>query len=289
MKKTIYRVIYLPIYALIYVFSLVPLKILYFISEFLYFLMYYVIGYRRSIVIQNLSRAFPERQYGEIKDLCKQFYRSFAQWLAEIIKLFSVPLPELKQQVELINFDFVKRCLDENRNVVAGMGHFGNWEMLSILPQLLDADVVSVYKPMRNKIVDRILHKVRSRFGMRMVASHQVVRQMLTGGKGSSLYLFVADQCPPHSDTSGLVKFLNQPTRILPGIERLSKATDAAVVYLFMKRTRRGYYSIECIPICEHPKQAAEISITDSYRELLEYNVRATPDNWLWTHKRWKR
>jgi KDO2-lipid IV(A) lauroyltransferase len=282
-------ILYAPLYSLAYFFSLLPLAILYRIAGVLYVLAYHVFGYRREVVIQNLSRAFPEREYMEIKALSKGFYRSFTDWMAEIVKLFSISQVQLERQVELTNVEFIHKCIGEGRNVIAGMGHFGNWEMLSILPRLLDLEVVSVYKPMRNRVMDKILYKLRSRFGMRLISSPQVVRHMLQNKHNPSLYLFIADQCPAVADQSERVLFLNQSTNMLPGIEKLAKAGNSAVVYFFMKRTGRGTYHIECIPICEFPQEAAEVSITTSYKELLEYNIMVNPDNWLWTHKRWKR
>ena len=276
------------LYAVMYVVSLLPMSILYKISGVLYWLMCRVFSYRKEIVIQNLSRAFPGKRYNEIHALAREFYHSFCDSLAEVLKSVSIPARHQREKFLLIGGEMIERHLEEGRHVIAGLGHCGNWEILNILPTVLHGNVSTVYKPLSTRCIDRFFLKVRSRFGMKMVSHRSVARHFIYEST-PSLYLLLAAQCPRAMKGTLLFDFLHQPTRVFPGIERLAHAINAVVVYLHVTKMSRGKYRVECKEICLDPRATAETEITGAYLHHLEENIVEDPSGWLWSHKRWKR
>jgi KDO2-lipid IV(A) lauroyltransferase len=265
------------------------MRVLYGISGLLYVLIFHVFSYRKRVVIQNLSRSFPEKRYDEIAAITRDFYRSFCYSLVEILKSASIPARLQQEKVELVGREVIESYLKQGRPVIASMGHCGNWELLNVLPVMLSANVNTVYKPLSTRCVDRLFLKIRSRFGMNMIPRQVVARHLVANKENPSVYLFLADQCP--RGEKGVIRcdFLHQETRVFPGIERLARATGAVVVYLHVTRISRGKYRVECKDLCLDPARAVETGITDAYTRLLEENIREDPGGWLWSHKRWKR
>jgi KDO2-lipid IV(A) lauroyltransferase len=240
-------------------------------------------------VIQNLSRSFPEKRYGEIELIMKGFYRSFCDNCAEILKSVSIPARRQKEKIVLTDFDMIERRIRQGQHVIASMGHCGNWEILNVLPLLLNVNIHAVYKPLKTQCVDRLLLKIRSRFGINLIPDRSVVRHLVSNRERPSLYFFIADQCPVIADEAYRFDFLHQNTGVFPGIEKLAGLTRAGVVYIHVIRISRGIYRIECKEISLRSESPAKTEITRNYIRHLEQNIRKSPSDWLWSHKRWKR
>lgn len=289
MKKIIDETIYQFVYILIRIVGLLPMQVLYALSTFAFIQIYYLFPYRRKVVIQNISRSFPEKRYGEVGEISRQFYRSFIDYFAEIIKATSSPAGDMRKRIEFENFELVTRHTAEGKNVIACMGHCGNWEMMSILPLEVSVHTHAVYQPLSSLSIDKLMRKIRSRFGMRLIPAQSVVRHILSNKANPSLYLFLADQCPVHLDERFRFPFLNQITYSFPGAEKLARSTGSAVVYIHVMQTSRGCYRMTCLPLCDDALLTSETEITHRYVNLLEENIQERPHGWLWTHKRWKR
>lgn len=289
MKKIIDEVAYRSLYCTAYVFSLLPMSVLYSFSEIAYVFTYHIFAYRKSVVIQNLSRSFPEMRYVEIQKISRRFYRAFMHHFMEMLKSVSIHPEVLKRKVELVGFEAVGNYLAQGKNVIACVGHCGNWEMLNILPSMTTFDTYAVYKPLRNKVLDRISKRFRSRFGVKLIPAKSVTRHILSGQNDPSLYLFLADQCPGQVDEKYSMTFLNQATSMFPGVEKLAKASNAVVVYINILQLVRGSYKMESILICERSGEVEKTNIIKMYANALEANIKEEPYSWLWTHKRWKR
>lgn len=289
MKQTLQAFGYRSVYGLIYVASKIPMSTLYSIASFAYFLVYKVIGYRKEIVIQNLARSFPEKRYNEICGIVKKFYVSFADYFAEIIKNVSVPVEVLEKRIVFENLDLIDRHVNEGRNVIACMGHCGNWEMLNFMPYKLNHSIYAVYKPLRSGMMNRLMIKIRGRFGMKLIPDRSVIRHMLTQQLSPSVYLFLADQCPRITEDKYKFELLNQQTYVFSGMEKLARMSRSAVIYLHITQPTKGHYTVRCMPVCEAAELAQETAITQQYVNLLTNNIKEAPYGWLWTHKRWKR
>jgi KDO2-lipid IV(A) lauroyltransferase len=288
MKPLLNKLGYYAVYGGIFAIGMLPLPVLYFVSDLACFFICRVAGYRRSVVVQNLSRAFPEKKYSEIYGIHRAFYHAFAGYFAEMAKMFTASARQMEQRVHFKNTHIIDEYTRKGKNVIVALGHCGNWEVLNATPLALQSDVFAAYKPLRNKIFDRLMIRMRSRYGVKPVPSDKVAKQILDKATPSAAYLFLADQCPETVTDENRCIFLHQPTGMYRGIEKLAKKTDASVVFFHIVQQKRGFYQIECVPICENGR-TDEIDILSAYIVLLEKNIREKPQGWLWSHKRWKR
>lgn len=265
------------------------MKVLYKISDFLYLIACEILRYRRQVVVQNISRAFPQKKYDEIHLIEQKFYRNFTDTFVEVIKSFSISSIEQNEKLEIRGFEFVKEQIKKGNNVIACLGHCGNWEILNCLPTKIGIDVYAVYKPLKTSIINRIMLYERSRFGMNLISSASITKHILSNKGKTSFYLLIADQSPSSQNKKFQMNFLHQDTFIYPGPEKLAKATSSAVVYIKLIKTQRGHYLAECLPVCENANKIQSVEITKKYVELLEQNIEQDTSCWLWTHKRWKK
>ncbi|MFT4071984.1 MAG: lysophospholipid acyltransferase family protein [Dysgonamonadaceae bacterium] len=289
MRKFVSAFICSFIYGIVYLISLLPMPVLYKISDTLYILLFYFIPYRKAVVVQNLSRSFSDMNYREIESTMKRFYRSFCDNLVEILKSISISPVQQANKITLVNFDIVRKQIAAQTTVIASMGHCGNWEIVSILPYMLNLNCYAVYKPLRGKIVDYLFLKIRSRFGMQLIPAKSVARHLIMNQDIASIYFFLADQCPKNIDKEYQFDFLHQVTGAFAGIEKLACSTHSAVVYIHVTKLSRGKYQLECKDINVEPELLDKKAVTARYIQLLERNIQEQPSGWLWTHKRWKR
>lgn len=277
------------LYIATYLVSLLPMWILYKISNVLYILLFYLVPYRKTIVVQNLSRSFPDKSYQEVECIMKSFYHLFCDNLVEILKNISISPTKQANKIQLVNFDIVKKQIVLGKSVIVSMGHCGNWEILNILPFILKVNSYAIYKPLNMKPINQLFLRLRSRFGMQLIPVKSVVRHFISNKNNPSVYFFLADQCPKVVDRKYQFDFLHQATSVFSGIEKLARSTNSAVVYMHVIKMSRGIYRIECKNISANLEYTDKIDITHLYIQLLERNIQEQPHGWLWTHKRWKR
>ncbi|MDR1202154.1 MAG: lysophospholipid acyltransferase family protein [Tannerellaceae bacterium] len=289
MKKILSIIAYKGSYGVLYSVSLMPMSVLYGFSSFLYVLTYYIFGYRKSVVMQNISRSFPEKRYDEVNDMVKKFYLCFAANFAEIIKSISTSPQKFDKKLTFVNLELIDNLIRSGKNVVVSMGHCGNWELLNFLSYKLSHDMYAVYKPLRSGTANLLMIKLRSRFGMKLISNKSIARHMLKKEASPSIYYFLADQCPRIIEDKYRFEFLHQTTFFFSGMEKLARISDSAVVYLHITQTSKGNYKIICKSLCTEPMTFKEGEITQKYIDLLTENINEEPHRWLWSHKRWKR
>jgi len=263
--------------------------VLYIVGHFIFFLLYYVVGYRRDVVTQNISRSFPFKKYKEVKAVSKQFYKNLANYFVEILKSISAPLAFYQEKITFVNFEPIQTFINEGKTILAGMGHMTNWEVLNILPQKENIPATAVYKTQSSPGMDALMKKIRSRFGMQLVTSNDIAKRLLSKEDTNRLFIFIADQSPMYSNEEEKIVFLNQKTQMFNGLEKLALRVDAEVVYLRMTQNKKAHYTVECIYLGNAQTLNAKGAITDAYSSCLEQNIIDQPSAWLWTHKRWKR
>ncbi|WP_400260957.1 lysophospholipid acyltransferase family protein [Sphingobacterium sp. SG20118] len=289
LKQTLRFFTYRIGYTAIYTISLLPMSFLYAMASFTFFVAYYLVGYRKEVAIQNIARSFPEKHYGEIHAIVKKFYTCFVAYFAEMIKGVSVPAETLDKKIVFENLELVDLYIKSGRNVIAAIGHCGNWEMLNLLPHKVHYDVYAVYKPLSSRVVNSLMVQLRSRFGMKLIRDQAVTRYILSNISSPALYLFIADQYPKIKDEAYRFTLLNQETYFFSGMEKLARTSDAAVIYLHITQLAKGNYKVSCVPINAKAASTKVGEITQKYVELLTENIKEEPYGWLWTHKRWKR
>jgi len=289
MKQALQIIAYRSVYGVAYAVSLTPMVFLYAMASLAFFLAYHIIGYRKAVVIQNISRSFPDMKYGEIRCNVKKFYACFTAYFAEMLKSISAPAEVLDKNIFFENLELIDKHVNNGRNVIACLGHCGNWEVLNFMPYKLRHDMYAVYKPLRSGVINKLMIKLRSRFGMKLIPDKSVIRHILTQKSSAAVYLFLADQCPRIKEDKYKFNLLNQETYIFSGMEKLARKSSSAVIYLHITQLSKGNYKITCIPVCSEAESMNEGEITRKYVDLLTENIKEEPYGWLWTHKRWKR
>lgn len=287
-KQALQAVAFRALYAVAYAGSLLPMTFLYAVGSFIFFVAYYITGYRKEVVIQNIARSFPDKRYGEIHAIVKKFYACFAAYLAEITKAVSTPSEVLDEKILFENLELINQYLNSGRNVIACLGHCGNWEVLNFMPYKLSHNVYAVYQPLRSGIINRLMIKIRSRFGMKLIREKAIIRHILTQKSSPAVYLFLADQSPRIKNDKFKFNFLNQETFVSSGMEKLARISGSAVIYLHITQLSKGKYKVACKPICSEAVSMNVGEITRKFFDLLTENIIEEPYGWLWTHKRWK-
>lgn len=289
------KITYYIAYALWYLLSLLPLWLLYFVSDLLFFPTYYLARYRRKIVRRNLTGSFPEKDLKEIVRIEKRFYHFFCDYIVETIKLFSISEEQMKRRMVFKGVDHIVSAMEkEDKNFCfVYLGHYCNWEWIASLPYWCPDDVKcgQIYHPLYNKAFDRLFLRLRNQFGGECIAMKETLRRIIEmkRAKQKCIIGFISDQAPKWNSIHHWCDFLHRETPVFIGTERIGKQVDALIYYADVKRTRRGYYLCEFKPLTHRPKEVPDYELTDRFTHLLEEMIKERPDFWLWSHKRWKR
>jgi KDO2-lipid IV(A) lauroyltransferase len=273
-----------------YTLSLLPLGVLYLISDFLYFLIYNVAAYRKRIVLENISGSFPEKSSEEVKAISKQFYKHFTDSMVESIKLLSISPEQLKKRYIHKNADELNRYFDKKKNVILYMGHYGNWEWNALLPLVLKFKVLTFYQTLSSSLFDDLIKQARERFGITASESEKGFKTMLSywKNKENTCTMMVGDQSPHIGRDRHWVKFLNRDTAFLTGADRIAQKFEHVIVFLKVKKIKRGYYENEFIFLEENSKTLPPGKIIEKFALELEKMITEDPGLWLWSHRRWK-
>lgn len=286
--------LYHAVYAVWYAVSLLPLEVLYILSDGLYIIVYYLARYRRPLVRKNLTRSFPDKTQEEIVRIEKDFYSWFCDYLVESVKLLSISRGEMKRRLVFSGAERVKQSLREGKSCAVYLGHYCNWEWVTSLPLAMegeDAQCGQIYHALENKAFDRLFLKLRSRFGAESIPMADTLRKILEyRNSGRKIVIgFIADQVPMWNNIHYWTDFLHQDTPVLTGTERIARKCGFDVYYLELKRLRRGYYTAEFKLITSNVATTRDYEITERYFRLLEDTINTAPAHWLWSHNRWKR
>lgn len=289
------KIIYPIVHAFFYVLSLLPFWALYGISNGLYYLVYYVIRYRRRMVRQNITSSFPEKDEKEIKSIEKGFYRFLCDYFMETIKLLSVSEKTFLKHIEFRGVEGIEQCFDKGQHCALLAGHYCNWEYLTTmkLPFKRHKDFVMgvIYHPLSSKVFDRLFIDIRQHFYGTCVPKQDILRQLLTLRRENrmSLFGYAGDQSPKWTNIHLWLPFLNHDTPVFTGGERIMRKMNNAVFYVDMERPRRGYYVVNLKQIPTPWDEMEEFALTREFFKMLEETVRREPRYYLWSHNRWKR
>lgn len=275
--------------SVVHLVSLLPFPVLYLFSDFLFVILFHVLGYRRKVVQENLRNAFPEMTDAERRNIERKYFRYLSDLIVESVKMKSMSREEMLRRFRFKNFGEVEPFFRENRPVIAVTAHYGNWEWGSPSLSLMNPHPsLVVYKPQTDKNFETLINGMRSRFGAIMVPMKLTLRKVLEYKNKPHMLVLVGDQTPPREESQFFTEFLNQPTAIFLGIEKIAKLTGSPVVYFHIDRVRRGYYEATLKTLFGSPKETAEHEITRTHTRELERIIRQKPELWLWSHKRWK-
>ena len=287
------KLLYYIVFAVWYVFSLLPLRILYVLSDLLFWLLYAVVGYRKAVIRKNLKESFPEKSEEELRKVERGFYRFFCDYLVETIKMMTISKENIRRRLTFKGTELVDEIVESGQSCAVYLGHLGNWEWVTSLPLWVTpkAQCGQIYHPLENKEFDRLFLYSRQRLGAKCIAMQDTLREILNYRKENQPVVigYISDQVPFWTNIHHWVDFLHHDTPVLTGTERIARKVNHAVFFLDVHRVRRGYYEAEFKLITREPQKMDEFEITDIYFKLLEESIRRAPEFWLWSHNRWKR
>ena len=272
--------------------SYIPFRMLYILSDGLFYPLYYLVRYRRRIVRKNLTESFPEKSLPEIRQIEKKFYHFFIDMMLESCKLASISSQELKHRMQFTNTEAVNSMLRQGKSISIYIGHYGNWEWVSSMPLWLEKSAIGIqiYHKLRNKNMERLMLHIRERMGgicVEMYKTARYITELATHHK-VCIIGFIADQSPKKREVHHFLPFLHHKTPVLTGSEKITKHYGFESFYLNVKRIRRGYYEAAFIRLHDHPQSLPDFELTALYFQQLEQTILQQPELYLWTHKRFK-
>jgi Kdo2-lipid IVA lauroyltransferase/acyltransferase len=279
---------YYIVYGFFYLLSLLPMRILYFISDGIYLLVYYGLGYRKEVVMKNLELAFPEKSNEERVKIAKQFYHNLLDSFIETIKLVSASRRFLEKRVTA-NWEVLEPIYKTGRSCQLHLGHTFNWEWgHHVLNSHTKYQVLVVYMPLSNSVMEKLMYKLRVRYGNKFIAARDMSKAM-ESFKGTNYLLgLVADQSPGNLNNAYWMNFFGRPTGFVSGPEKGARAGNLPVLFTYIVKPKRGYYRGFLEVVCEDPSLLKEGELTLLYARYMEKVIRANPEMWLWSHRRWK-
>ena len=280
---------YFIIYGFLYLISLLPFTVLHFFSDGIYFFLYYVFGYRKAIVMSNLKIAFPDKSENERKKIAKQFYHNLTDTFMEIIKLISMSDKTFDKRCKG-DFSIITELIKNGKNVQLHAGHQFNWEFGSLLMSKIIKTIptYAIYMPIKNTAVERLFLKIREKYGTIFIKATEFREKRDQIFSERFVFFLAADQNPGKPATAYWLNYFGKPAPFITGPEVGGIKNNAAVVFVRSKIIKRGHYVLESTLYCENAAETLPGEITEAFRNFLEKIVKEEPDNYLWTHRRWK-
>jgi len=282
--------IYILVYPLIWFISILPFRILYFISDGIYVLIYYVIGYRKKIVLYNLKLAFPEKSTKELIKIRKKFYHHFVDVFMEMIKSFTVPKKEVYKRYKFTNIDFFTELYKDGKSVILMGAHYANWEWIMSLDSFVDYKGYAAFTKVNNPYFNRKVLKSRAKFGTNLVQTSKILSEIYNNKKNNiqAMYGLLSDQSPQLKKTFYWNEFLGVKVPIHTGGEMLAKKYDLNIVFMDVKKIKRGHYETTFSLITDNTRKYPNYQLTDIFLEKVEQQIKTNPEFYFWTHKRFK-
>jgi Kdo2-lipid IVA lauroyltransferase/acyltransferase len=281
---------YYIFYGINWIITLLPLPVLYIFSDLLYLVLYYVISYRRKVVADNLKNSFPEKTEEERKSIEKKFYRHLADLIIETFKSTHMSKTNQRKRFTYSNLEIIDKLREEKRDIIAVMGHYNNWEWPTLLPYYLKYKTIIIFKPLQNKYFNSFINNHRSEYGIVLTPTSQVIREIIKYKINhiNTLSVFISDQIPAKGDIKYWTTFLNQDTAVFTGAGKIASKYDMAIVFFHVQKIKRGYYNLDIELLFDHTAGLSEDEITEKHVRRLEEIIREKPENWIWSHRRWK-
>lgn len=278
-------------YPLLWLISILPMRVLYFLSDIIFVFVYYLVGYRKKVVRHNLHLSFPDKSEEELRRIEKRAMQHFVDQFMELIKSFTISEKELEKRMSVINPELPDAYYPEQKSLVFLSGHYANWEWVTcIVKKGLRHELSVVYKKLKNKYFDRLIKRSRNKFGVKVVPTKEFYPEILTDLKSNKIgaYGFLADQSPKKELIKYWGNFMGIEIPVIIGPETIARKLNLPVFYFKTERLKRGFYQSTFVMLEENPKQAAPYEITNKYMSELEKQIRKNPEFYFWTHKRFK-
>ncbi len=280
------KIILSPIWAL----TLLPLPVLFLFSDFIFYILYYVLKYRRKTVMTNLAKSFPNKTAKELKIIARKFYAHLSDYFIESIYLTNMSLKEANKRFKYKNPELLHDLYAKNQDVILMTSHYGNWEWAANLWHHIPYNFYGVYKQLTNDLFDKYFIHMREKYGSIAVHHKKTLKTIIKCKRNDdrfALYL-IGDQRPIREDLDYWTRFLNQDTPFITGVEKLSRKFNLAVIFMNITKLRRGQYEVKFELLTEKPSTEKDYGIINKYAKAVEKQINKQPEYWLWSHKRWK-
>ena len=272
----------------IYLISLLPFWLMYRLSDFFFVVLYYGLSYRKKVVLTNLRNSFPEKSEQEIQAIARRFYRYFCDLILETLKSLTISPQQVKKRLTFEGLEVLAQYYEKKQSVILILGHLGNWELAGARFAVEPIhQLFVIYRPLKNKYFDRLVYHMRTRLGNKLYPMKGTFKGMVGNRKEVTATAFIADQTPS-PDNAFWLNFLHQDTPVFLGTERIAQKFNYPIIYTSVKRPKRGHYRIGMELLFDNPKDTAEHEISITHTKRLEKDIKAQPEIWLWTHRRWK-
>ena len=283
-------IIYILVFPLIWLISILPFRLLYLFSDFLYVLLYYVIGYRKEVVFNNLKLSFPDKSDDELKAIRKKFYHHFVDVFMEMIKSFTISEKEMSKRYQFPNLEVFHDLYKNGKSTILVGAHYANWEWIMCLNNQVSYKGYAAYTKISNKYFNNSILKSRSKFGVNLITTSKVVKEVEANCKNNvqAMYGLLSDQSPQLKKTYYWSNFFGVKVPIHTGAEMLTKKYDMNLVFMKTKKIKRGFYETSFEVITDEPKKYADYKLTDIFLDKVEKQVKNDPAYYFWTHKRFK-
>lgn len=281
--------VFILAYPLLWLISILPYRLFYLFSDFVFFLVYHVIGYRKKVVRDNLELVFPEKSSEEIYRIQKEFFKHMCDMFLEMVKTMNLSNEDIKKRYHIINVDLIRE-IEKEKSILVPCSHFANWEWNVSLNLYVKSKGYAVYQKVANKYFDKLVKDFRSKWNTTLITTHETVKTVVRNHKEgiTAIYGMVSDQSPMVVHAHYWDKFMGITVPVYIGTETLARKMDLAVVFLKVSKVKRGYYQAEFIPITLSAKETEPTEITKKFIALTEEQIQEKPEHYLWTHKRWK-
>ena len=275
------------VYPLLYLLASLPFRALYKASDLLYYV-FWISGYRKKVVLENLKNSFPEKTEAQIKAIAKEYFHYLCDLTLETFKTLKMTDQEAREQSTFVEQEWLTQYYKEKQSILIVMGHYGNWEWAGPSFTLhTNFQLVVIYRPLSNPYFEKMMSGMRTKFGTRIIPVKNTLRDLVANRGNLTATAFLADQ-NASPETAYWMEFLNQDTPVFTGPEKLANKFNYPVVYMNIKRLRRGHYEVSPELLFANPKNPVHGEITEAFTRRLEKEILRDPIPWLWSHRRWK-
>lgn len=283
-------IVYILTYPFLWILSMLPFRILYLISDCLYFLIYSIFGYRKKVVRDNLALTLPHLSDEDRLVIEKKSYRHFFDMFLEMAKTMTISTDEINKRFVITNLDLVKEYESKGKSIMLLVSHYASWEWLVVLNKKVNFKGVAVYKRVNNKYFDQLVKKIRSKYNTTLVVNNETIPLIANNQRMQilSIYGIPSDQSPMRNKNSYYNSFMGISVPVHTGAETLAKKYNLNVLYAKVTKVKRGFYECTLIPLSQDATSVPNSEITNSYLREIEKQINQAPEFYFWTHRRWK-
>ncbi|MDI6050324.1 lysophospholipid acyltransferase family protein [Flavobacterium sp. XS2P24] len=282
--------IFILTFPFLWIISILPFRIFYWFSDFIYLIVYYIIGYRKKTVKENLALALPHLSDKERLVIEKKSYHHLCDMFLEMIKTMTISADEMNKRFVVTNIELVKEFENKNKSSVLLASHYASWEWLLSINEKTKFKGIGVYKKIANKYFDKLIRDIRSKYNAELVETKKAIPLMAENQKNGilSMYGLASDQSPKLNRAFHWDKFMGVEVPVHTGAEMLAKKYDLTVLFVKVKKVKRGFYEATFVPITDNPRSIPDFEITNTFLREVEKQILEAPEYYFWTHKRWK-